>query len=124
EIEPPAELRERVLAAARTTNGAGYAEPLPLPDRAVTSEPAERRQNGVRTGAPAVDEAPAGTVSPPLVLRPRTGRERGGWQTPAALLAAAAMLALAVGLGAWNVDLHRQLDDRASAQQLQDRVLA
>jgi hypothetical protein len=91
-VDPPARLRERILAAARAD--------LAQPDTA--RPPAERP---ALTAVPRRDAAPLpANVTP---IRPGLwSRALPGW------LAAAAVLVAAVGLGAWNLQLQKDVDDR------------
>lgn len=89
-LEPPAELRERILAAAR-----GMAGP------ALLSSPGR---------APRVPEVRGASWAVARRVRP-------------AWLAAAAVLLLALGLLAWNVQLQRALDRREAQLAVQQRVL-
>jgi Anti-sigma-K factor rskA, C-terminal len=99
-MEPPARLRERILAAARADLGV-FAEPLaPAPP------------------VPTEDGAPA----PPSVVM-RTDRawwQRAGWGWGAA----AAMLILTLGLATWNIALQRDLDRTEDQATTAERALA
>jgi hypothetical protein len=111
-VEPPARLRDRILAAAH----AELAVPAPAPSSVNAAgppapPPAERLEP---TPLSLRRDRPPATSAVPAV-RPAGGWSRAlpGW------LAAAAMLALAIGLGGWNVRLRDGIetrDNRLAAQ--------
>jgi anti-sigma-K factor RskA len=100
EVEPPARLRENLIAAA-------------LADRA------DRQSHEPPAPAPAVGSSGGGSAPVPLAA----ARRRRPWASPG-IWAAAALLLLAVGLGVWNVSLRRDLDDKTNASNRQARALA
>jgi hypothetical protein len=91
EIEPPAALRGRILAAARADLDAGAAPITPLP-RPEPSPPAT-------AAAPA--EAPSNIVP---IERKRPWWSNAGW------IAAAAAVVVAAALGFWSLSLRDDLD--------------
>lgn len=99
-VDPPARLRERILAAARADLAAAAAT-HPAADRPALAAVARR------------DAAPSlpANVTP---MRPSVwSRALPGW------VAAAAVLVAAAGLGAWNLQLRQDVnerDDRLAAQ--------
>ena len=127
EVEPPPHLRDRILAAARADLTAEDATAAPAPPtgpRELRPPPPGTNSRGPRAPAPSdrplslrPREQPAETPSatettaprppePPTRLPARRLRALPAW------LAAAAVLVMAVGLGAWNFQLQRELRDR------------
>ncbi len=106
EIEPPARLKQNLLAAA-------------LSDAAAAGGAAPRL-----AVVPAADEHPAetdaGTAPRPMVTLPVRGRRL--WQQPGVWAAAAAIL-VAIGLGAWNFSLQQRLNNRDAANARQAQAL-
>lgn len=109
EVEPPAGLRGRLLAAALAEEPGGTAG-------IVAGDPPPRLSAVPPEGA---------RVEPgePVPLRPPATRGRRAWQQPGIWAVAAALL-IAVGLGAWNASLQQRLNDRDSANARQARALA
>lgn len=116
--EPPARLRGRILAAARAEQDASApsgAAPATATDAAVPDTmPVSLRPRPQRDAEPASRPAPVTAVEPaprelaaPVPLR--GGRGPAPWT---GWLAAAAVLAAAVGLGAWNLQLRGDVDER------------
>ena len=107
EAEPPAGLRRSLMATA-------------LAERGVAS---------VTTGvinAADIDQYPPSVFKPPAhepVGLPVQRRWRTVWSYPG-IWAAAALLFIAIGLGAWTVSLHSSLDKRSALAQQQKQVLA
>ncbi|MHB8674320.1 MAG: anti-sigma factor [Candidatus Limnocylindrales bacterium] len=99
-VEPPASLRDRIMAAAAV-------------------DLAERRSAPSSMAAAAVDLA-ARRSAPPLITPERAGpgRPRFAWA-----IGIAAVLAI-VALGAWNVTLRSQLDSATAYRQAVGQVLA
>jgi anti-sigma-K factor RskA len=104
--EPHAEARSLIDAAALVPAGLAPVSPSPaLRDRLMATVAVTPQEHAIPT-APAASTTPAATAQP----------RRAWWQIgplPAALAAVA--LAAAVGLGAWNLDLNRQLAERDEA---------
>lgn len=101
DVAPPAEpstaLRGRILAAARAdlaeAQRNGVADPVPLAPPKIST-------------VSATGERPVVSAAPPSVLE---RRDTAWWRRPGWGVAAA-FVALAVGLGAWNVTLQRQIE--------------
>lgn len=104
-VEPPPRLREHILAAARVDReGSEVADPASEPEEAGAA-------GGPRRAADAIMPLPG------------RGATRRAWALPG-WLAAAAVFAVAVGLGAWNVSLQRDLRDRDDELAAQQQALA
>jgi hypothetical protein len=105
--EPPARLRANILAAARAESGRSattdrVVSPAPTPLREIASESS-------RSGAP--------SAAAPIARSSRWGA-LSGW------MAAAAVLALAIGMGAWALRLNSDLDQaRADRLALEQRMV-
>jgi hypothetical protein len=119
-VEPPARLRESILAAARADRADADAPVVPPadapPDTVVEVRPRSLRPRPAPP-APAPPPPPA-NVTP--IRRERPGffsRALPGW------LAAAAVLVVAAGLGLWNLQLRQDVDDREAALADQRRAL-
>ncbi len=97
EVEPPARLRGNLIAAALLSDG--------LLSPPSTANP--MTQSDSRTLLRVLAREEEHTSPTPL-------RRQGRWLAPA-LMAAAAMLVVALGLGIWNVNLQHQLDDRSGS---------
>jgi hypothetical protein len=126
-VEPPADLRGRILAAARMAR-----ERDALATESPPGRDAGHRDNhaaGVSTGGTAGDRGfdAERREGPPAVLpsRPRAVPvdRRGRWGV-AGWWTAAAVLLIAVGLGIWNVRLHSDLSAREDRLAAQDQALA
>lgn len=101
EVEPPTSLRSNLIAAALASEDA--------PASPAMSNPAA---GSVRQGMlQAVPGRDAGAA-------PSRRSNRSRWLSPA-LMAAAALLVVAVGLGIWNVGLQRRLDSRSTPRDQQ-----
>jgi anti-sigma factor RsiW len=120
EIEPPATLRTRLLAAALSEGGEAL---LPVV-RTVQADgvvdgfsPAPAPLFGARPDRPntQTDAAPVTAVGPRVA--------HAWWRTPAAL-AVAAVLAVGLALGAWDASLQSRLNTATSARDVQSQVLA
>jgi anti-sigma-K factor RskA len=110
EREPPAGLRDRLLAAATGGNGGG---PLAFPgERQAAVTPA----GAVATQAQAVRGSDA-----PTLLRPAT--RHLWWRSPVWLVAAALFVAV-IGLGVWVGSLQHRLDQRDGQHRVEQQVLA
>jgi hypothetical protein len=136
-IEPPAELRGRILGAidaevraARRTEaaadrlitslGAGSVRPGAAPPGVGAAAP------GVGTGAPGVvgGPTPAATVPPAPGAPIDLAAERRGRRSALRWIAAIAAVLVIVALGAWNIGLNQQLSTAQQQQAAVDRVLA
>ena len=127
DVEPPPHLRDRILAAARADFTAEDPNTAPAPPSGLPElRPPPAATNSGRPRPPAstdrpvslrpreqpvATEPPAETAVPPRVEPPARLPARRSWSLPA-WLAAAAVLVLAVGLGAWDFRLERELRDR------------
>lgn len=109
EAEPPPALRERILAAARAT-------PTEVVSAAVARSPVAEPAPAALPGAGVV----AGAAASGPVPRLRWSSLRQPW----AAAGVAAMLAVAVGLGAWNVQLRQELDRQREEIALQGGAMA
>jgi anti-sigma-K factor RskA len=96
EVEPPSGMKGRVLAAAASGKESGSTTP----------------EGGLRVVPAASTQA-----GRPLRLVPRRLRASPAW------LGLAAAILLAIGLGAWNIGLHRSLDRRDTTIDQQAAVL-
>jgi anti-sigma-K factor RskA len=95
DVEPAPELRSRLLVAVRTARAdTATVEPAPLPT--------DRRPD--RTAAPA---APTESPATGRTTGARPPRARPGWRWA---LPTAALLLLSIGLGAWSMQLQRELE--------------
>ncbi|MBI2760513.1 MAG: anti-sigma factor [Chloroflexi bacterium] len=120
-VEPPPRLRERILAAARAERDTAP-EPIPLRPALAGVAAGESRPTAAEASppAPATTEAPRPAAQPIPIGRGRAERARAwpGW------LAAAAVLAVAAGLGAWNIQLRNDVSDRDRQLQAQQQDVA
>ena len=105
EVEPPVRLLDNLIAAALAER----------PDRQAGEPPASAAI------PPAVAAMPADGGAAPVPIA--TARRRRAWASPG-IWAAAALLLIAIGLGAWNVSLRRSLDDKTNDADRQARALA
>jgi anti-sigma-K factor RskA len=105
EDEPPPALRDRIM-------GAVAREPQETQD---PQEPQQHRPPA--TPPPAIP--PAATPAP----SPAPGASTPSWRRGRVLAAAAAVLAVVVGLGVWNVVLQGDRDHQASLAQLYSRAV-
>lgn len=119
QVEPPAHLRERILAAARAD-----AAPASSRDGEAVAPRASPPEHGAGGAPPGASPVATPAVPPPAPITAAMRRPAGRPRPAPAWLAAAAVLLLAVGMGAWNIRLQRDLrarDDRLAAQ---ERALA
>ncbi|HZL32982.1 MAG TPA: anti-sigma factor [Verrucomicrobiae bacterium] len=129
-IEPPAELRGRILGAidaevraARRTDAAA--------DRLITSLGAGSvRPDAAAPGVGAAASAVVGGPTPAATARPAPGApidlaaERRGRRSALRWIAAIAAVLVIAALGAWNIGLNQQLSTAQQQQAAVDRVLA
>lgn len=105
-VEPPASLRERILAAARaddeSSDGRAVADAPPL----MLVPP-----------APGYADAPPTAAPPPLRSARRTWWESASWA------AIAALFLLSFGMTAWNVTLRRDLANQRARSAVSARAL-
>jgi hypothetical protein len=117
-VEPPLRLRERILAAARADRDTAPA-PIPLRPALAGVVAQEFRPPAAEAPSPApvATETPRPAAPPIPIGRGRAERARTwpGW------LAAAAVLAVAAGLGTWNVQLRSDVSDRDRQLQAQQQ---
>lgn len=130
EVEPPPRLLTNLLAAALADEAPGdgavppSADLLTFPLMARTGAGQPEAAQPSANGGPALAPLPLASVPPGSAIRiDEARRRRRTWASPA-LLAAAALLALSIGLGAWNVGLRNRLDDKTTANSRQARALA
>lgn len=110
-LEPPARLRARILAAVHAEATAGAPKGVAAPPSNVTTLPPRPLVSGESGGAAA--------ARAPLPARPRNP-----WFTRSGWLAAAAVAALAAGLGAWNLQLRGDIGAERDARQATEQRLS
>ncbi|MBF6604920.1 MAG: anti-sigma factor [Chloroflexi bacterium] len=116
-VEPPASLRDRIMAAAAVDLAERRSAPSSMAAAAV--DLAERRSAPSSMAAAAVDLAERRSAPPSIApARAGLGRPRFAWA-----IGIAAVLAI-VALGAWNVALRAQLDSATAYRQAVGQVLA
>ncbi|HEY8622596.1 MAG TPA: anti-sigma factor [Casimicrobiaceae bacterium] len=107
EAEPPEGLRRSLMAAALAERGVAGATTRAIDDADAGQDPLDVVQRPAREPA----------------RFPEQFRWRTVWSNPG-IWAAAALLFIAIGLGAWNASLHSSLDKRTALAQQQQQVLA
>lgn len=122
-IEPPAELRGRILGAidaevraARRTDAAA--------DRLITSLGAGSVRPGAAAPAVVGGPTPAATARPAPGAPIELAAERRGRRSALRWIAAIAAVLVIAALGAWNIGLNQQLSTAQQQQAAVDRVLA